>query len=133
MRSRGLLKVILVFCLLGGAAVGAAPHKQRETRGRAGEKPGAAVAPAVVSAPEQAADLDASIAALEAKIAVASDSSNLRPALAAALARSASAKAASAGEPDKALLMQTLGEFRRAKEMAPEAPEVWLEYLTYLL
>ncbi|HQG30146.1 MAG TPA: hypothetical protein PLY73_16450, partial [Candidatus Ozemobacteraceae bacterium] len=83
--------------------------------------------------PPASVDLDALVADLEKKLAVASDAADIRAELAGAIARRASNRAAATENPDKERRMQLLSEFRRAVQLAPELPDAWLAYLDFLL
>ncbi|HOY68342.1 MAG TPA: HEAT repeat domain-containing protein [Candidatus Ozemobacteraceae bacterium] len=78
-------------------------------------------------------DPDAAIAALEASLAVASDPTSLRPKLAEVLVKRALKAAEASSDLEQAQLIQISGDFRRAKELVPGNPAIWLAYLSFLL
>ncbi|HEY9069954.1 MAG TPA: hypothetical protein VIV61_06830, partial [Candidatus Ozemobacteraceae bacterium] len=105
--------------------------------GSADAAPGAARASSTAVSPAQDAstlqDPDAAVVALESRLAVASDPTALRPKLAEALVQRAIKAAGASPDLEQAQLVQISGDFRRAKELAPGNPAVWLAYLRFLL
>ncbi|MBP7635197.1 hypothetical protein KBA41_13610, partial [Candidatus Ozemobacteraceae bacterium] len=127
-----LALLALSVCLLGDTPTGAAPSKKK--------KRPPLVRPAPASEPvffekgsPAAVDLDTLVAELEMKLAAASDTAVIRAELAGAVAQRASSRAAASDTSGKEGRMQLLAEFRRAIQLAPELPEVWLAYLSFLL
>lgn len=126
-----LVNLILLIGLMAGTPTDAAPAKKREAATRTHVKASEPVS--IGTERPLPLDLDAAVTDLELQLSVASDPATVRSALGVALARRASGLAASGASPDKARMLDLLTDFRRARDLAPSHPDVWLAYLTFLL